>query len=117
MPGAFCSSDCSDQCQFCNVLECRDGTWHNMEAFPVQCLDCDGVCVHSVAAGCPAGAPDQAACVMGCQDIMAGPCKIEFSDARACVGETPTFSCDGEGRPIVVGCEDEFTALYACLGI
>jgi hypothetical protein len=46
-----------------------------------------------------------------------GQVSLELSDARACIGETPTFTCDADGRPIVVGCEDDFTALYACLGI
>ena len=117
VPGAYCSSDCSDQCQFCNILECRDGAWGNAEVFPVPCLECEPLCELSVAAGCAAGAPDQAACVTGCQEIMAGPCSIEHSDTRACAGETPTFTCDAEGRPIVAGCEDDFTALYACLGL
>ena len=117
MPGAYCSSDCSDQCSFCNLVECRDGVWSRAEVFPLPCLDCEQMCEYSVAPACAGGAPDQATCVVGCEEVRAGPCRIEFSDVLACIGEAPTFTCDVEERPVVLGCEGEFIALYACLGL
>ena len=115
--GEFCSTDCSDQCSFCNVLECVDGAWSRVEVPPAPCLDCAEMCPFVVAAGCAGGPPDQAACVMGCEEVRAGPCAIEQSDAFACTGTAPTFACDAEGRPHVLGCEAAFTTLYACLGL
>jgi hypothetical protein len=116
-PGAFCSSDCSDVCSFCNVLQCEDGVWSRMEVFPFPCIDCDQMCEYSVAAGCAGGAPDQATCVTGCEEVRAGPCRIEFSGVLACIGDAPAFTCDDAARPVVVGCEAEFDVLYECLGI
>jgi hypothetical protein len=34
--GKVCG-DCSDPCQFCNLLECENGTWTHMEVFPAPC--------------------------------------------------------------------------------
>jgi hypothetical protein len=46
---------------------------------------------------------------------MASDCAIEFSDARACSGSEPTFTCNEATAPEVVGCEDEYDTLYACM--
>lgn len=33
--GKFCGGDnCSDPCQFCNILQCQGGTWQRVEVFP-----------------------------------------------------------------------------------
>ena len=113
--GGYCNSGCEDQCQFCNVLMCSEGTWHHLEAPPAPCLDCDEVCPFTVMPMCANGPPDEPTCVAGCQDVMAGPCNLEFSAARACAGFTPTFTCDTTDRPTITGCEAQFDALYACL--
>jgi len=38
--GAFCGGPCGDVCGFCNLLECRDGTWGGVEVGPAPCFDC-----------------------------------------------------------------------------
>lgn len=38
--GAFCGGPCTDECSFCNLLACREGTWQRMEAFPLPCYEC-----------------------------------------------------------------------------
>lgn len=114
-PGAFCSPGCQDPCQFCNVLECVDGTWQPAEVFPAPCLSCDEVCPPVLAANCPGGPPDLAACVAGCMQNQAGRCQLAFHQMLACIGPAPTFTCDMLGRPSAAGCETQFDALYACL--
>lgn len=37
--GLSCSGDCSNPCNFCNILECTNGTWTTLEAFPEPCVD------------------------------------------------------------------------------
>mgnify|MGYP000054676207 CR=1 FL=1 len=115
--GEYCGGGCEDQCQFCNILMCSEGTWHRLEAPPAPCLSCDEICPFTVMPMCANGPPDQPTCVTGCMDVMAGPCNIEFSATRACAGFMPTFTCDAMDRPTVAGCEAQFDALYACLGI
>ena len=98
-------------------MKCEAGTWQGMEAFPADCLDCDGVCEFVVPAACVAGPPDTAACVAGCMDSMAGMCGSLFNEMLACIGSMPAFSCDAVGRPTVIGCDDRFAAFYDCMGI
>jgi hypothetical protein len=113
--GEFCSPGCEDPCSFCNVLTCTNGKWSNLEVFPAQCLSCEDVCVPVVAAKCSGGPPDQAACVQGCKQNQMGACKIPFNQMLACVGPTPTFTCDAKNRPTATGCEMQFDKLYACI--
>lgn len=115
--GTYCNTGCEDQCQFCNILMCSEGTWNNLEAPPAPCLECQELCPFTVMPMCAAGPPDEAACVTGCMDVMTGPCSVEFSATRACAGFEPTFSCDAAERPTIAGCEMQFDALYTCLGI
>lgn len=117
MEGEFCSPGCEDPCQFCNVLRCEGGVWTQLEAPPAPCAGCEEICSATLAGMCPAGPPDQAACVSGCMDIMGGPCALAYSEVRACAGQGATITCDTMGRPTVIGCEKQFTALYECLGI
>lgn len=37
--GASCG-ECTDVCQFCNLLRCDGGTWQRLEAFPAPCVEC-----------------------------------------------------------------------------
>lgn len=37
--GATCG-ECTNPCQFCNLLRCTEGVWQAMEAFPAPCVDC-----------------------------------------------------------------------------
>ncbi|MDC0716726.1 hypothetical protein [Nannocystis bainbridge] len=112
--GASCSTDCSDQCSFCNAWVCSEGAWQRVEVFPEPCLECEALCDLVIVPMCAGGPPDPAACVAGCEESKAGACKAEFSDLRACAGEQPTFTCDAAERPLVAGCEDPFAAFYAC---
>lgn len=112
--GEFCSPGCTDQCQFCNIVQCTGGTWQSLEAPPAPCLDCAEICPFTTAPMCPGGAPDDEACILGCEDSKMGRCASEFSALRACAGLTPEFSCDLDGRPVVAGCEAQFDAFYAC---
>ncbi|HEY0138577.1 MAG TPA: hypothetical protein VGB85_31050 [Nannocystis sp.] len=114
--GLSCSTGCEDPCEFCNVVQCENGTWQNLEVFPYDCLDCESVCEFVVPAACAGGPPDQAACVAGCMDNLAGDCKLVFNQMLGCIGSMPTFTCNAETRPTVAGCEDRFTELYACMG-
>lgn len=34
--GKVCG-DCSDPCQFCNIMKCENGKWTHMEVFPAPC--------------------------------------------------------------------------------
>jgi hypothetical protein len=115
--GESCSPGCEDPCSFCNVKICTNGVWSNVEAFPAPCLSCEDVCVPVVDAKCAGGPPDQAACVQGCEMNQMGNCKIAFNQMLACVGSTPTFTCDAMTRPTVVNCDMEFEKLYTCLGL
>lgn len=113
--GEFCSPGCQDPCQFCNVLECVNGTWQGVEVFPAPCAACEDICPSVVDAGCPGGPPDLQICIDGCSANLVGPCKVEYGQVRACSGLTPTLMCDMNGRPTVAGCEAQYEAFYACL--
>lgn len=113
--GDFCSSGCEDPCMFCNVMNCTNGVWTRVEVFPAPCLSCEEVCVPVVAAQCAGGPPDQAACVQGCNQNQMGACKIAFNQMLACIGPSPTFTCDVMTRPTVAGCEMQFEKLYMCI--
>ncbi len=113
--GEFCGSGCEDPCSFCNVKTCTNGKWTNLEVFPAPCLSCEDACVPVVAAKCAGGPPTQMACVQGCNQNQMGACKIPFNQMLACIGQTPTFSCDVMNRPTVTGCETQFEKLYACI--
>jgi hypothetical protein len=117
MEGEFCSPGCPDPCQFCNVVKCEGGVWTQLEAPPGRCASCEEICPPTVAAMCPAGPPDEAACVAGCMDIMQGRCALAYSQVRACAGPGPAIACDPMGRPTGIGCEAQFDDLYQCLGI
>lgn len=115
--GQVCSTDCSDQCQFCNVLTCENGVWSRLEVFPASCLECGPLCDLVVPAGCTGGPPDIDTCLAGCEQAITGKCAAEFSNTRACAGSEPAFICSDETRPEVAGCEAQYDALYACMGI
>ena len=114
--GLTCGGPCEDPCAFCNVIRCEQGIWTGLEVFPAECLDCDASCTFVVAAACPGGPPDQAACVTGCQAIQGGACGILYNETLACAGGMPTFTCDPMTRPTIAGCEAQFDALYQCTG-
>lgn len=115
--GQSCSTDCSDQCQFCNVMTCENGIWTRLEVFPAPCLDCEPLCDLVVPAACAGGPPNLETCIAGCEQAIEGECAAEFSNTRACAGTEPAFICSDETRPEVAGCETEYDALYACMGI
>lgn len=37
--GASCG-ECTDVCQFCNLMRCDGGAWQRLEAFPAPCVEC-----------------------------------------------------------------------------
>lgn len=113
--GEFCSPGCEDPCEFCNVVKCEGGTWQGLEVFPADCLSCDQVCPLVLNGQCPAGPPDLDACVAGCGANEVGECSLLYHKVLACIGATPTFTCDLVGRPTIVRCAAEFEALYACI--
>lgn len=114
--GLICGGPCEDPCAFCNLSKCEDGTWMQLEVFPANCLDCESVCNFVVAAACNAGPPDQEACVTGCMNTQNSRCGITYNESLACIGDMPEFMCDEMGRPTVIGCQDQFIALYECIG-
>ncbi|MBI5488089.1 MAG: hypothetical protein HY905_12215 [Deltaproteobacteria bacterium] len=75
---------------------------------------CDLYCEPVVDAACSAGPPTIAACVTGCEALIAS-CGTEFDTLAACAGDTPTIACDASGMPIVAGCETEHAALLGCM--
>jgi hypothetical protein len=114
--GLTCGGPCEDPCSFCNIIRCEGGKWAQLEVFPAECLDCETVCGFVVPAACVAGPPDMNACVTGCQNTQAGECGLVYNIVLACIGGTPSFICDDDGRPSVPGCEVQFGDLYDCLG-
>lgn len=100
---------------------CAQGRWKRFEVpagTPEDCMaavDCGEVCAEIVAAKCPAGPGDGAACASDCDSWVAGVCGVEFSSAVTCGGEPPTFACDAGDRPTISGCEAQFEAFYGCL--
>ncbi len=117
MEGQFCSPGCSDPCSFCNLLTCELGMWVPAEASPAECLPCEEVCPAVLAAACPGGPPDDASCLAGCADNRAGECGLAHNIMLACIGSSPEFACDDQGRPTVAGCDNQFMELYSCLGL
>lgn len=117
LEGEVCSTDCTDQCEFCNAFACDDGVWSRIEVFPADCLDCGPLCDLVLPAGCAGGPPNTEICVAGCEQGIAGECAAEFSATRACAGAEPAFVCSDETRPEIAGCEAEYDAFYACMGL
>lgn len=40
LDGVTCGGEnCTDPCQFCNMVQCEFGVWHSIEAFPEPCVD------------------------------------------------------------------------------
>lgn len=117
LEGEVCSTDCTDPCEFCNVLTCDEGVWSRTEVFPAACLDCGPLCDQVLAAGCTGGPPSTQTCVAGCEQGIAGECAAEFSATRACAGTEPAFICSDETRPEIAGCEEQYDAFYACMGL
>ncbi len=113
--GESCSTDCTDQCQFCNVMTCEGGVWARLEVFPTDCLECAALCALVVPAGCSAGPPNIDACLAGCELELEGDCVAEFSQTRACAGPNPTFVCSDVEQPEAVGCEAQYDTFYACM--
>ena len=105
--GQSCSTGCQDPCEFCNVVQCENGTWKSLEVHPFPCLDCESVCEFVLPAACAGGPPDQATCVAGCMDSLAGECKLPFDKMLGCIGTQPTFTCNAETRPTVACCYGE----------
>ena len=114
LEGQICGGGCEDPCSFCNLAECTNGVWSNIEVFPAECLSCAEICPYVVVAECEGGPPDYQACLPGCEDAMAA-CQLEYNQMLACAGVQPKFSCQGDGRPTIEGCEGQFATLYACL--
>ena len=115
VPGERCAPGCEDMCAGCNGLECVDGRWQVTEPEPGACApDCDAICAAVLAPMCPAGPSDAEACAGQCEAQAGGRCKEALQTALACAGERPTFSCDGDERPTVAGCEAQFEALRGC---
>lgn len=112
--GDSCGGPCADPCQFCNIMQCTEGTWQHLEVFPNECLGCEDVCEFVVAAECAGGPPDLETCVAGCEQNLAGRCALLHNQMLGCIGGAPSFACDAMDRPVVVGCEARFDALYAC---
>ena len=68
--GESCGGPCTDECSFCNIISCREGTWQRFEVFPVPCFSCgddlrcvvgETYCAHGVSD--VAGEPDMYRCV------------------------------------------------------
>jgi hypothetical protein len=38
--GQICGGPCTDECSFCNLIQCVEGRWQRLEVFPAPCFDC-----------------------------------------------------------------------------
>jgi hypothetical protein len=99
---AFCGGPCTDECSFCNILSCRDGTWQRMEVFPAPCFDCgpmercsqiDEYC-EEVLSG-PAGG----ASTYSCRDA---PAACTMGPNCACVMPPPEATCMDTAEGVIV---------------
>ncbi len=50
--GLSCGGEnCTNPCNFCNILQCEYGVWQRLEAFPAPCDDDGGVIMYDAGAG------------------------------------------------------------------
>lgn len=90
--GTSCGGElCTDECSFCNILTCDEGTWTRLEAFPAPCFSC------GPELQCPLDTDY-------CSVVIGGPAGSEPSYTcaeypEACAAE-PTCEClEGDGLP------------------
>jgi hypothetical protein len=77
---------------------------------------CESVCPQVLEAACTGGPVDLADCESGCAYSQM-TCPAEFATLATCLSAVAPFGCDASGRVVQTGCETEYTALYACLGV
>jgi len=77
---------------------------------------CSDACAKSVAANCKAGAT-QAQCEQQCNNPrpVASECNALYGAAIDCQKKATSFTCDAEGVPHAVGCDDQLQAVVTCL--
>jgi len=77
--------------------------------------DCVAACEKITAQGC-SNEPDQATCVTDCEQDIVGSatCGTEGEAVIACIANTATVSCDGEGDAQFEGCNTELSAWLGC---
>ncbi len=76
--GVSCGGPCTDECSFCNVIFCRDGTWQRLEAPPLPCFSCGD------SLRCPIG---DSFCAQTISDVVGEPDDFRCVDTPAdCVG-------------------------------
>lgn len=102
-PGQFCGSELcgGGPCEFCNIIECRDGTWMAAEVFPAPCFSCgEERCVQDTqycsrtVSGVMGGA-DSFACV----DVPSDCTSMATCD---CLSGVVEGDCDDSGDGVVI---------------
>lgn len=76
---------------------------------------CSSFCEAMVAAECANSPRSVVECPTLCTGFMASSCSDHLDTLLSCVGEDPEMFCDGEGDPMVEGCETEFASFKACV--
>lgn len=101
--GQFCGN-CSDPCQFCNLIECMGGTWQQVETFPSpNCQDGGG-------SGGSGGAPNTGLMCGGFAGIQCPAGNYcDFVDGFC--GATDSF---GTCKPIPGGCPTDCPGVCGC---
>jgi len=74
---------------------------------------CQEACVDILALGCNGGPATADACEAGCEASRVY-CETEVQAAAVCAGEDPTYVCDGDGNPVIEGCDSQYAAIRSC---
>ena len=98
-----------------DVLAGIDTTITKDDAAPPGEPDCMQHCQDLVAAGCENGPPSVPACTQECEDGLAGDFCVEQLEALVlCSNTSGAVQCDGQGEPVIVGCESEASDFATC---
>ncbi|MBI4701946.1 MAG: carboxypeptidase regulatory-like domain-containing protein, partial [Deltaproteobacteria bacterium] len=91
------------------------GTELEKEAPVVVEPDCAAYCELLVAAGCPAGPADEQQCASECEAALsAGFCQEQYEALVVCALTKKSVSCDEQGKPLWLGCEQAAQDLATC---
>ncbi len=101
--GQRCGGECSDPCQFCNVLFCEAGTWHWLEAFPDPACECPADIMAAVGEACVVEGQVCGDCPDHCQFCAQIFCFDGLWSWRE-IAPDPACDCPAE-PPIGLACE------------
>jgi hypothetical protein len=76
---------------------------------------CLSYCQPATLSFCPQGPATVTSCLCGCEATLIGNCEAQFDAFMACSADTPSFSCDSNGREVPAGCLGEWQTLQSCV--